>query len=328
VYAEEEAHMTAETQPSLPKRPLGATGLAVTPLCIGTAVLGSMPQVFHYEVHEAQALATLRAVFDGPINFLDTAGGYSDGESERRIGLAIRERGGLPPQFVLATKVDRDAETGDASPAQMRRSVERSLRLLGLERLQLVYIHDPEYSMTFEEVMAPGGHLAALQRCKEEGLIEHIGMAAGPIDLLIRYVETGAFAVVLSHNRYTLLNVAADRLWDVAAQHGVATINAAPYGGGLLSKGPGASPRYAYREAADAVIARVRRIEAICARHDVPLAAAALQFSLREPRIASTVVGISRPERLAHTLALARHPIPEALWAELAAVLPDTEDLR
>jgi D-threo-aldose 1-dehydrogenase len=318
--------VTAGIPSSFPLRPLGVTGLAVTPLCIGTAILGSMPRLF-YEVSEEQALATLRAVFEGPINFLDTAGGYSAGESERRIGLAVRERGGLPPGFVLATKVDRDPQTGDASPAQMRRSLEQSLHRLGLARLQLVYIHDPEYSMTFEQVMAPGGHLETLQRCKEEGLIEHIGMAGGPIDLMIRYIETGAFEVVLSHNRHTLLNVAASRLWDLAGRRGVAAINAAPYGGGLLSKGLTASPRYAYRDAAPELVERVRRIEALCARFDVPLAAAALQFSLRDPRITSTVVGLSRPERLAQTIDLAYHPIPEGFWGELEGIAPQQEDL-
>ena len=158
-------------------------------------------------------------------------------------------------------------------------------------------------------------------------MVEHIGMAGGPVDLMIRYVQTGAFEVVLSHNRYTLLNVAAERLWDVAAQCGVAAINAAPYGGGLLSKGPSTFPRYAYRDASADLVERARRIEAICARYDVPLAAAALQFSMRDPRIVSTVIGISRPERLAHTVALAEHPIPDDPWAELETVPPDTEDL-
>lgn len=313
---------TARPTP-LPRRELGSTGLYVTPICAGSAVLGSMPQIFGYEVDEARALATLREVFAGPINFLDTAGGYTDGESERRIGKAIRERGGLPDGFVLATKPGREAQTGDASSAQMRRSIERSLKLLGLEHLQLVYLHDPEFSMTFEEAMAPDGQVEALQRCKDEGLIEHLGIAGGPIDLMIRYVETDAFEVVLSHNRNTLLNVAAARLWDAAARRGVACVNAAPYGGGLLSKGPSAVPRYAYRDAPVDLIDRARHIEALCASYDVPLAAAALQFSLRDPRIASTIVGMSRPERVTETIALITRAIPDALWIELDSLQRD-----
>src|SRR5579884_860013 len=134
--------MTAEPSNSLEKRPLGSTGLQVTPICIGCAPLGNMPETFAYEVPEERALATIRAVFASPINFLDTAAAYGDGESERRIGVVLRELGGLPPGFVLATKADRNLQTGEFSGPQMRRSVERSLRLLGLERLQLVYLHD------------------------------------------------------------------------------------------------------------------------------------------------------------------------------------------
>jgi D-threo-aldose 1-dehydrogenase len=295
----------------------------VHPLCIGCAELGNMPETFAYAVSEEQALATIRACFDGPINFLDTAASY--GESERRIGIVVRERGGLPPGFVLATKADRDLQTGDFGGAQIRRSVERSLRLLGLDRLQLVYLHDPEHT-TFEQAMASGGPVEALQRCKDEGLVAHIGVAGGPIDLMIRYVETGAFEAAISHNRYTLLNTAANPLWAVTARTGVAALNAAPYASGILAKGPGSYPRYVYQDAPGDVIARARRLEELCTRYGVPLAAAALQFSLRDARIVSTIVGISLPERLAHTVALARHPIPEQLWAELATVTPTTDD--
>jgi len=315
--------MTPAESP-LPKRALGATGLMVPPLCIGTGVIGNLTDIF-YEVDEGQARATVQAILDGPVHFLDTAAGY--GESERRVGSVLKERGGLPPGFVLSTKSGCNFPAGSAGGDETRRSIERSLQRLGLGRLQLVYLHDPEET-TFELAMAPGGPVEALRRCKEEGLIEHIGVAGGPIDLMIRYVETGAFEAVISHNRYTLLNVAAGRLWDVAVQRGVATLNAAPYGGGMLGKGPGAFPRYAYRGAPDELVARARRIEEICARYDVPLAAAALQFSLRELRVVSTIVGISKPERLEQTLALARHPIPDDLWVELrSAVPPQREDL-
>src|ERR671933_1612757 len=169
-----------------PARPLGRTSLHVTPLCIGCAELGNMPETFAYSVSQEQALATLRAAFRSPINFVDTAAAYGDGESERRIGIVLRELGGLPAGAVLATKADRNLTTGDFSGDQIKRSVERSLRLLGLDRLQLVFLHDPEHT-TFTQAMAPGGPVAALQRCKEEGLAEYIGVAGGPIDMMIRY---------------------------------------------------------------------------------------------------------------------------------------------
>ena len=304
---------------SLARRPLGKTGLAVTPLCIGCAPLGDMPETFDYGVSEEQALATIRAIFASPINFIDTAASYGDGESERRLGIVLRELGGLPSRFVLASKADRDLHTGDFSGEQMRRSVERSLRLLGLNQLQLLYLHDPEHT-TFEQAMSTGGPVETLQRCQQEGLIAHLGVAGGPIDLMRRFVETGIFEVAISHNRYTLLNTEADAFWDVCLNYGVAAVNAAPYGSGILAKGPGAYPRYMYQDAPQSMLTRARQMEAICKRYGVPLGAAALQFSLRDRRITSTIVGISRPERLTETIVLAEYPIPAELWGELEAI--------
>jgi D-threo-aldose 1-dehydrogenase len=278
-----------------------------------------MPETFAYSVAEEQALATIRAIFAGPINFIDTAASYGDGESERRLGIVLRELGGLPPGFVLASKADRNLQTGEFSGGQMRRSVERSLRLLGLNQLQLLYLHDPEH-ITFEQAMAPRGPVETLLRCKEEGLFAHLGVAGGPIDLMTRFVETDLFEVAISHNRYTLLDTEADPFWNTCIQHGVAAINAAPYGSGILAKGPAAYPRYMYGEAPQAMLEQARQMEAACQHYGVPLAAAALQFSLRDSRIISTIVGISRPERLAQTLELAQHPIPAELWTELAAI--------
>lgn len=317
--------MTEATSAFLPTRPLGSTGLQVTSLCIGCAPLGDMPDTFDYGVGEERALETMRATFRSPINFIDTAASYGDGESERRIGIVLQELGGVPQGYVLATKADRDLQTGDFSGEQIKRSVERSLRLLGMERLPLVYLHDPEHT-TFANVMAPDGPLAVLQRFKDEGVIEHLGVAGGPIDMEIRYVETGAFDVVITHNRYTLLNRSAEPLLDVATQRGVAVVNAAPYGSGILAKGPDAYPRYAYQKAPDQMIEQVRQIVDVCQQFDVPLAAAALQFSLRDPRIVSTIVGISRPERVQQTVDLAQHPIPDELWAQLGAISADAQD--
>jgi D-threo-aldose 1-dehydrogenase len=313
--------MTSQTRASEPPalRPLGSTGLQVTSICIGSAPLGNMLETFTYEVPGERALATIRAFFAGPFNFLDTAASYGDGESERRIGSVLRELDGLPPGFVLATKADRDLQTGVFTGAQMRSSVERSLRLLGVERLQLVYLHDPEH-ISFAEAMQPGGPVEALQQCKEEGLIAHLGVAGGPIAMMIRFVETGLFEVAISHNRFTLLNREAEPLWDVCTRRGVAALNAAPYGSGILAKGPSGYPRYMYGQAPSELLRRARQMEETCERYGLPLPAAALQFSLRDKRITSTIVGVTRPERLAETLKLARQPIPDELWTELDSI--------
>ena len=313
--------MPAQTEASGPLvlRPLGSTGLRVTSICIGAAPLGNMPETFAYEVPEERALATVRAFFAGPFNFLDTAASYGDGESERRIGSVLKEMGGLPSGFVLATKADRDLQTGAFTGAQMRRSVERSLRLLGLEQLQLVYLHDPEH-ISFGEAMQRGGPVEVLRQCKEEGLIAHLGVAGGPIDMMMRFVATGLFEAAISHNRFTLLNREAEPLWELCARRGVAAMNAAPYGSGLLAKGPGAYPRYMYGAASPDLLRRAGQMEETCKRYNVPLAAAALQFSLRDTRITSTIVGITRPERLEETLMLAQQRIPDELWNELDSI--------
>ncbi|HEX9531778.1 MAG TPA: aldo/keto reductase [bacterium] len=290
--------------------------MRVTPLGIGGGSLASMPETFGYAVPEAQALATIRAVFASPINFLDTAAAYGDGESERRIGLVLRERGGLPPGIVLSTKADRNLQTGEYSGDQIKRSIERSLRLLGVDHLQIAFLHDPEHT-TFDNVMGRGGPLSVLQSYQSDGVIDHLGVAGGPVDLLIRYVETKAFSTVVTHNRYTLLNRCAEPLIARANELGVAVVNAAPYGSGILAKGPEAYPRYAYQDAAGSVVERAHQMAALCRRYEVPLAAAALQFSLRDSRIVSTIVGVSRPERVTETLALASHAIPEQLWPQL-----------
>jgi D-threo-aldose 1-dehydrogenase len=300
----------------LSRRKLGNTGLSVSPVCVGCAPLGDMPETFDYSVGRERAHETLRAVFESQINFLDTAASYGDGESERRIGEVLGQVGGLPEDFVLATKADRDLQSGDFSGEQMRRSVERSLELLGMERLQLVYLHDPEHE-SFEHMMAPGGPVEVLMDLKSEGIIEHLGVAGGPIDLEIRFVETGLFEAVITHNRYTLVDRSAEPLLDVAAERGVAALNAAPYGSGILAKGPDAYARYAYQEAPKEMVERVRAMQGACREFDVPLAAAALQFSLKDPRIASTIIGMTRPERVGQTLDLAVHQIPDELWERL-----------
>jgi D-threo-aldose 1-dehydrogenase len=300
-------------------RELGATGLPVTPVCIGTSPLASMPGVYGYEVGAERAEATVEAVLDGPVNFLDTSNNYGAGNAETRIGAVLRRRGGLPPGFVLATKVDADPVTGDFSGERVRRSVEESLQRLGLDRVQLMYLHDPELHLTFAQCMADDGPVAALADLRDQGVLAHLGVAMGDLGLLGALVGTGVFEVALNHNRYTLLDRGADALIDDTLARGVAFVNAAPYGGGILAKGPQAQPKYAYRPAPAPVLDTVRAMHEVCARYDVPLPAAALQFSLRDPRITSTVVGVSDPVRVAETAMLAALEIPDAMWAELDA---------
>jgi D-threo-aldose 1-dehydrogenase len=298
---------------------LGRTGLTVSDVCVGTSALGSFPAQYGYEVDTETAVATIHRVFEGPFTFIDTSNEYGGGESEKRIGQAIREHGGVPEGFVVATKVDPIPGTTDFSGDRVRRSVEESLDRLGLDRLPLVYLHDPE-KITFEEGVAPGGPLEALIALRDEGVIGHLGVAGGPIDLELQYLATEAFDAVISHNRFTLVDQSAEPLLDDAQARGVAFVNAAPFGGGMLVKGPDAVPTYCYAPVSDEVLDRVRLMEALCAEHGVPLAAAALQFSLRDPRVTSTIVGMSEPKRVEQTVELAGFEIPDALWDALLPI--------
>ena len=197
--------------------------------------------------------------------------------------------------------------------------MERSLDLLGVDRIEVVYLHDQEWT-TFADAFAPGGPVEVLQQFRDQGVIGHLGVAGGPIPLQIQYIETGAFDAVIHHNRYTLLNRSAEPLIDAAAARGLAVLNAAPYGSGMLVKGPDAYPRYAYQQASAEMIDRVRRFSAIADRHGVSLPAVALQFSTRDPRMTATIVGMSRPERVTETIRYLTTPNPDELWSEIAEI--------
>ena len=306
--------------------PIGTTGLLVSEIGFGTAPLGEMPDTYGYRVDEATARATLHAIFDGPVNLMDTSRNYGFGRSEARIGDAIRERGGLPPGFVLSTKLDRDMDTGRFDGARARRSLEESLTALGLDRVQMLHLHDPEHALDMTEITGPGGALDVLFQLKEEGMATAVGLAMGRLDIMLPLVKACPFDVVLSHNRFSLLNRAANELFDYAQANGMAVINAAPYAGGVLAKGSAQVTKITYQDVDDALLAPVRRIEQICAAHGIAPGAAALQFSLQDPRIASTVVGVSKPERVAQTLGWAGQDVLPAAWAELMALAYSAED--
>lgn len=290
-------------------RTLGRTGLTVSTVCVGTSSLGSHPAPRGTDT----AVDTILRAFAGPLNFIDTSNEYGGTNSERRIGAAIAAAGGVPAGVVVATKVDPIRGVADYSGARVRQSVEESLDRLGLDHLPLVYLHDPE-KIAFEEGTAAGGPLEALLDLRSQGVIGHLGVAGGPIDLELKYLALDVFDVVISHNRYTLVDQSAEPLIRDAAARGVAFVNAAPFGGGMLVKGPDAEPNYCYRPASPAIIGRVRKMADLCAEYSIPLAAAALQFSTRDPRITSTIVGMSEPARVAEALELAGWEIPAGFW--------------
>ncbi|TYB56975.1 aldo/keto reductase [Nonomuraea sp. PA05] len=299
-------------------RPLGATGLTVTPVTLGAAGWQRRHDGSGPAPEESEALAE-RFFTCGFSRVLDTSNNYGAGQSELRIGAELRRRDGAPPGFLIQTKADRDPVTGDFSGERMRASLRESLTRLGLPRLPMCFLHDPE-NASWETITGPGGALPALLDAREEGLIGHLGISGGPAGLLRRYLATGHFEAVMTHNRWTLVDRSADRLLDAAAEAGAGLYNAAPYGGGMLTRWPIERTRYAYGEGGPALLAAAGRIGRLCQEAGVPLAAAALQWSLRDPRVTSTVVGMLTAEDHDRTRELASVEIEDGLWAEIAAV--------
>jgi len=268
-----------------------------------------MPATFGYSVSVVRATATVNAILDGPTNFIDTARIYGEGRSEERLGAVLRERGGLPVGFVLSTKIDRDPATGVFDAAQARRSLETSLRILGVN-VSISSI----CTTSSTRARSPSDE----SRRRARRTLPHQGGGPGQsrrprrrkVELMIPLLGDWDFDAVMTHNRFTLVNRNAEPLLALAAAKGIAVMNAAPYASGVLAKGSVAYPHYAYQEADDAALAPIRRVEAVAARYSVPLGAAALQFSLRDKRVTSTVCGVTKPERVKETLDWARLPIP------------------
>ncbi len=299
------------------KKRIAKTDLMVPSLCFGTSGLGNMPDTYGYEVDENRARKTLNAIFDGPINFLDTSNNYGFGRSEKRIGNVLRERGGLPNGFVISTKVDRDMENGIFDANRTRRSVEESLTRLGLEKVQILHLHDPEHARDLHEITCKGGALDELFKIKEEGLAEAVGLAMGRLDVMESILWDWPFDALMNHNRWNIINKSADSVFTKAHERGIAILNAAPYASGILAKGSAVMPRIAYQDATTKSLEPVRALEEICSRYHVPIGALALQFSVRDPRITSTVAGVTKPSRVQQTLDWVNIELPESLWTEL-----------
>jgi D-threo-aldose 1-dehydrogenase len=300
-------------------RPFGRTGITVSAICMGGSQLGSMPELFGYEVTEKDAIGLVRRVLDSPIRFLDTSNGYGGGRSEERIGRAVRDHGGLPADFVISTKVD--ALDGDYSGERARTSVRESMERLGIGRLPIVFLHDPEFH-AFEVITEPGGAVDVLVELRDAGEVGHIGVAGGDTREISRYVDLGVFEAVLVHNRWTLVDRSAGPLFQRAAEEEMAVVNAAVYGGGLLTAS-GGNGNYAYRPAAPAVCDAAAAMSEVCRRWGTDLATAALQFSLRDPKITATVTGFTKQSTLARTLDAAEVQLPDAFWEELESLVPD-----
>ena len=279
-------------------------------ITVGTSPLGKRPE-------RGELLAD--AMLASPFRQLDTSNNYANGESERLLGGAIARLGGLPAHKVIFSKVDADPVTGVFDADRVRKSFDESRERLGLDTLPLLHFHDP-YDLTVAEAMASGGPVEALTRLRDEGAVGAIGIAAGKRALMEEYVRTDAFDAVLNHNRWTLVDRSADTLWNLATERGMTVFNAAPFGGGILAGSTTRGPKYAYSEASSELLAFIDRMQALAAEWNIELAAAAVQFSVGDPRIHSTVVGMSSIARLESLPGLVSAEIPDGFWEAFRAL--------
>jgi D-threo-aldose 1-dehydrogenase len=321
--------------------PLGHTGLTVTRLGFGGASIGGL----FSDVADEDAIATVRHAWDLGVRSFDTAPLYGYGASERRLGAALRDR--PRDDFVLSTKVgrlvreeaaiapgadiDRQALDGhedafyvrrepvrlvfDYSADGVRRSLEASLERLGLDRIDIVFIHDPDHHWQ----AAIGEAWPALERLRSEGVIRAVGAGMNQAPMLARFARETDMDVLLVANRYTLLDQGAlADLLPACVERGIAVLV-----GGVMNTGVLADPRpgsrFDYAPAPPEILERARRLGEVCARHEVPLRAAAMQFPLAHPAAASLVAGVRTRAHLDEYPALLAHRIPPDLWAELRA---------
>lgn len=327
------------TLSTLPARPLGRSGIAVSALGFGGAPLGDLYAL----LDEASAVAAVEAALAAGVNLVDTSPLYGHGLSEHRIGAALRRSG--RKDVVISTKVGRVADPfagrGDGSgylgglPHGLRfdysydgamRSLEQSALRLGVDRLDIVLIHDVDVwthgadriEQRFAEAM--DGAYRALADLRAAGTVGAIGVGVNEAAMCERFARAGDFDAMLLAGRYSLLEQPAlASFMPLAQAKGIGLMLGGVFNSGILATGPVAGAKYNYRAAPPEILARVAAIEAVCLRHGVPLRRAALQFPLGHPAVASLVMGAVRPEEVADQLAELSAPVPAALWTELTA---------
>jgi len=326
-------------------RRIGSTSLEVSALGFGGNALGNL----YAEIEDAAARDAVVAAHASGVTYFDTAPMYGHGLSERRMGDVLRH---LPrDDIVLSTKVGRllvpygrvapprptPAQGGifaaelpflptfDFSYDATMRSFEDSLQRLGMNRIDILLIHDcdewsqgPSYAQALRTVEQ--GALKALEKLKADGVISAFGAGVNQAEACERLMDIGSFDCFMLAGRYTLLEQGAlDTFLPRCVAEGVSVILAAPFNSGILVTGAVPDARYDYLPAPADVVARVARIEAICGTHGVPLAAAALQFVLGHPAVVTVIPGSRSRTEAEQNAGWANLPIPAQLWCDLRA---------
>lgn len=329
---------------SLATRTLGRSNLKVTVLGFGTAPLGDL----YARLDDATAVATVEAALAAGITLLDTSPHYGNGLAEHRCGTALRRH--ERSDVVLSTKVGRvmDPRQRPAAPARSdvvspgfagglphkasfdysydgaMRSFEQSLLRLGTDRIDVLLIHDVDVwthgadgiEARFKEAM--DGAYRALADLRDQKVIKTIGVGINEADMCERFARAGDFDCMLLAGRYSLLEQPAlEGFLPLAQEKNIGVMLGGVFNSGILATGAVPGARYNYAPAPDAVMDKVRRIEAVCRAHSVSLAHAALHFALGHPAVASLVLGGVAPEEVSRNVAAFAAPPPAGLWSDL-----------
>lgn len=325
----------------LPQRKLGRTPLLLTELGFGAGPLGA----FYGEIPSGTAAATVEAAWQAGLRTFDTAPLYGYGRSELRLGHVLRE---MPrDEYVLCTKVGRyfvplkpGDDTRKLRPGGLpfrpvldysydgaMRSLEHSLLRIGVARVDVVHLHDLDaWACGGEEAaesylrQAEAGAFKALAELRASGDIGAIGVGVNQPAWAARVIRALDLDCVMIAGRYSLLNQEAlDELFPLCLERKIGVLAAGPFNGGLLARGPAPGVRYNYGEPPTEIVEQLGRLQAVCQRHDVPIAAAALQFTAAHPAVTSVVAGAMSPDEVDANARHLRRPIPAAFWQELRA---------
>jgi len=326
---------------ALETRPLGRTGIPVTTLGFGSAPLGDL----YHRLDDETARGAVAAAVEAGVTLYDTSPFYGHGLAEHRIGTVLR---GVPRKsFVLSTKVGRwmdplhqpaDGNTqppnfagGQPHPARLdysydgaMRSLEQSLIRLGVDRIEIVLIHDVDvYSHGAAAVeghfkAAMEGAYKALEQLRSERVIDAIGVGLNEADMCERFARAGDFDAMLLAGRYSLLEQPAlDSFLPLAQEKGIGMMLGGVFNSGILATGPVPGAKYNYRDAPPEILERVAAIQKVCEAHGVTLADAALKFPLGHPAVASLVMGSVSAEETKRNRAAFDRPVPASLWSDL-----------
>src|SRR3954447_3662286 len=312
------------------------TDLRFSELCFGAAPIGNA----FGAVSEDHARQAVDAAWEGGVRYFDTAPHYGLGLSERRLGPALASR--PREEYLLSTKVGRllvpdPAGAGrpdpdfdvpadshrvwDFSRDGVLRSLEGSLERLGVDRVDIVLVHDPDE----HEDIARREAVPALIELREQGVVRAVGLGMNQAEMLARFVRDTDVDIVLVAGRWTVLDRrAGEELLPLAHERGVGVIAAAPFTSGVLAtSAPAEGASFDYAPATADVLARARRLASVTAQAQVPLPAAALQFPLRHPAVLTVAAGFRSAREVREAVDHVAVPVPHALWAELDAVVGD-----